>query len=536
MDKKHIELALTNIINFGDTDIFPFPIENHIFFDKKEAVVKFIQDLHKNFSDNLSKNPPVNISTFSPVGYTGFRWATLVDPIWNAYLLALVISIGKEIENDRISIDKKMIHSYRFQPSTTKGTLFNNDINWLSFQKDSLELIKTSDYQFVVSCDIADFYSRIYHHKLENALLRLGLKNDIPKRILDILQKFSATNSYGLPIGGPAARILAELALNSIDKILQLQGVKFTRFVDDIYLFANSQEQAHANLNFLAIKLMTNEGLTLQKHKTQILAKSEFQNLVTTRLTAESEEGKTKDRAKFMSLPIKYDPYSPTALEDFKKVKKELEEFNILDLLKEELRKTRIHQQFSRHLLKALNVLDEKVVSQAFIAISYRLEALYPIFPSLMIAAFSNYSKLNDQAKRELITKLQELIKTDSYILQVELNVAYLLRVLGKEHTTENEELIAFLYKKFPNSILIKSWIIQIFANWKLHFWLSDQKINFSTMTKWERRIFILASYFMKDEGRHWREHNKTNFTDFEKIVRDWGSEKIKNINWDIPL
>ena len=48
-----------------------------------------------------------------------------------------------------------------------------------------------------------------------------------------------------------------------------------------------------------------------------------------------------------MSLPIRYDPYSPTADEDYKNIKKELGQFDILDLLNEELRKTRIHQQFS---------------------------------------------------------------------------------------------------------------------------------------------------------------------------------------------
>lgn len=167
MDKKYIELALLNIINFGDTDIFPFPIENHIFFDKKGSVVKHIESLHKDFAENLNKNPPVNISTFSPVGYTGFRWATLIDPIWNAYLLALVISIGDEIEKERISTSKKIIHSYRFSPSITNGTLFDNNINWHSFQNDSLEFVKSSDFQYIVTCDIADFYSRVYHHKLE---------------------------------------------------------------------------------------------------------------------------------------------------------------------------------------------------------------------------------------------------------------------------------------------------------------------------------------------------------------------------------
>lgn len=41
--KKQFALALKNIINFGDTDIFPFPIENHIFrdFEKQTLELRF---------------------------------------------------------------------------------------------------------------------------------------------------------------------------------------------------------------------------------------------------------------------------------------------------------------------------------------------------------------------------------------------------------------------------------------------------------------------------------------------------------------
>ena len=78
---------------------------------------------------------------------------------------------------------------------------------------------------------------------------------------------------------------------------------------------------------------------------------------------------------------------------------------------------------------------------------------------------------------------------------------------------------------------------MQVFTNWKLSFWLSDQKQNFPTMSKWERRIFIIASYFMKDEGKHWISHNKDGFSDFEKIVSNWASmQKGKNLNWSITL
>lgn len=36
MNIESIQLAVDNIAKYGDTDIFPYPIEKLIFFDKKD--------------------------------------------------------------------------------------------------------------------------------------------------------------------------------------------------------------------------------------------------------------------------------------------------------------------------------------------------------------------------------------------------------------------------------------------------------------------------------------------------------------------
>ena len=48
------------------------------------------------------------------VGYTGFRGVTQIEPVWNAYLLGLVISIGDEIEGQRLPVWDQIVFSYRF--------------------------------------------------------------------------------------------------------------------------------------------------------------------------------------------------------------------------------------------------------------------------------------------------------------------------------------------------------------------------------------------------------------------------------------
>lgn len=241
-------LAIKNFVKYGDTDIFPFPYETRMFEDIFNDVLNSAVDTYNNFSERLNGCPPINISTCSTVGYTGYRWATQIDPYWNVIFLGLVLHLGERIELSRVGHD--MVYSYRFKPNFESGSLFDLDTNWRKFQSDSLTLAQQDEsINYIVTCDIADFYTRIYHHRLENALDRLDSNKQISSKIKKLIQTFSGTNSYGLPVGGPASRILAELALDSLDHILQIHGVKFKRYVDDFVVFCETKEKAHSIFN-----------------------------------------------------------------------------------------------------------------------------------------------------------------------------------------------------------------------------------------------------------------------------------------------
>ena len=41
----------------------------------------------------LARFSPLNVSSLTPVTYSGFRWATQIDPIWNAHFLACVLAL-----------------------------------------------------------------------------------------------------------------------------------------------------------------------------------------------------------------------------------------------------------------------------------------------------------------------------------------------------------------------------------------------------------------------------------------------------------
>ena len=79
-----------------------------------------------------------------------------MEPIWNAHFLACVLALAKEMEHARIPKSDQTIFSYRYKPIKKSGDLFDRKIGWFQFMKHSTML--SEKYQFVVCCDIAEFY------------------------------------------------------------------------------------------------------------------------------------------------------------------------------------------------------------------------------------------------------------------------------------------------------------------------------------------------------------------------------------------
>jgi hypothetical protein len=127
-----------------------------------------------------------------------------------------------------------------------------------------------------VSCDISNFYDRLNLHRLECVL---SSNPKIDKKIIlqinELLLFWSGRDSYGIPVGSNASRILAEAALIEVDNFLLSHKVSYCRFVDDFRLFAPDSATAHRWLALLVDRL-SKEGLFLNTGKTEIKDVSAF--------------------------------------------------------------------------------------------------------------------------------------------------------------------------------------------------------------------------------------------------------------------
>jgi hypothetical protein len=496
-------------------------------------------EIHSNLEEKLAEYPPANAGALAPISYTGFRWATQIDPIWNIYFLGLVLAAAADTEKARIPSSDEIVFSYRYSWSPETSDLFDMNYQWRSFMERSLKL--ADEFPYVVTADISEFYLRLNHHRLENALKQALTNQHTAWSIMKFLGNFSNTNSYGIPVGGPASRILSELVLNQIDRLLRAEGIRFCRFADDFHLFCQTREKAYSNLLFLSDKLLHNQGLQLQKSKTRLMSSSEFKATSTFQLGGDesvSETPKpdrpTRARA-LLRFSLRFDPYSSRAKEDYELLQREIERFDILELLKAELSKTRIHISLARKIINAIKFIEPHRRDEAVLSLLANAELLYPVFSSVMLVAKSSFDGMSDETQHSVIEKTLGLMRGQSHVLKVDLNLIYAIRLLASRQIDGAEDTLSAIYKN-TNSPLVRRDIILVMARWGAWFWLSDLRNSFRTLSPLERRAFILASYRLSDEGQHWRKFIKRELTPYEMIIMEWAAEKVQKPRWLIPV
>jgi hypothetical protein len=523
-------LAVKNITTFGDTDVLPFPFETLIFFDRPDQVTDDLERLY-NAQDIVKTSSIFHESLLATAGYSGLRRVTQIDPFWNAFYFGLVLSVAQDIEAVRLPIEEESVFSYRFEVDKKTNKLFRTEFDFRSFEAACLR--KASEAKYVVACDISDFYSRIYHHRLENALRRCTTKQKNSDLIVDFLKSLSKGTSYGLPVGGPASRILSELVLNNVDRLLHAARIPFCRYCDDYRLFANSLSDAYSHLIFLSEKLLDNEGLTLQKHKTRIMSSSEFER--TTELADEDSTEMATMKRSFLNLRLFYDQYSPTAESDYEALREELEPFDVLAMLRSETSKSRVHQPLAKRLVQSIAFLSPDAKIGAVRTILQHLETLYPLLNTVLIA-LKDMAKDEDFAARSAIfAKIREGVDKESFIYGPSCNLAFAVRVLGYDPSIEADATLSSIYRR-TNLSCIRRDVILALARKRSHPMLSDLMKSYDSSGPWEKRAFILASYVMGDEGTYWREGRSKRFDETEIIVRDWAASKKVSKGWDVPL
>jgi len=235
-----------------------------------------------------------------------------IDPV-NNFISVYFTFILSTIYFSEISNNS---YGYEFSNSFYKNNIFNNwFINWAKYTKKIETILYNSEYQkyHLIKLDIKNFYDRVDINRLKIKLFEeapLNIKNkldelsenDITKYkyiidyLIDLSVQTTGDKEKGLPQGPAYARYLAEIYLIGLDKLIENKFIVdqkrefYNRFVDDVFIFVESEERALLLFDKIKEWLSIN-NLEFNYEKTKIVNVKEY--------TESGEYHKFKDNVKY---------------------------------------------------------------------------------------------------------------------------------------------------------------------------------------------------------------------------------------------
>ncbi|WP_416914967.1 MAG: RNA-directed DNA polymerase [Roseicyclus sp.] len=145
---------------------------------------------------------------------------------------------------------------------------------WADFQRAIKEYSDPDEIKYVMKIDIANFFGSINQHVLVNNLLDHGLSRDVVERLEVTLTSFTnSRSSRGIIQGIFPSDLIGNFYLEPFDRFMSDIGIQSARYVDDIYIFFESVNQAEETLKKIIPKLRELD-LSLNEAKSKILPKN----------------------------------------------------------------------------------------------------------------------------------------------------------------------------------------------------------------------------------------------------------------------
>ena len=456
----------------------------------------------------------------SPKGWIGYRMATQLDPLDTLLLTALVYEVGNDIERTRIPQRDYIVLGYRFQPNN-RGRLYSKRFTYDTFRKQSLTLARHFQDGWVVMTDIADFYPRLYTHRLENALDE-AIPHAHARVITKLIKNWNKGVSFGVPVGLAASRLLAELCISDIDSLLVANQIKYCRYSDDFRLFTSTRSEALERLVFLVKALYNSHRLTLQEAKTEVISANEFRQRF--RGTAEQRTRSSLERS-FLDIVdhLEIDSYGAIEYEDLDPEQQDaVKELNLYSIVVDQVtRNQRIDISFLGFALRRLSQIGGADVDLGKLLIS-KIDRLTPVFHDVVMVL--GQIKLVDPVRfPQLINGLLSLLD-HPHLSHLEYFRVWIL-ILFQDKFAERSSRWQVLYEQFGDSLTRRELLLTMGAA-NQQAWIRMNKDAVQNLGPWERRAFICAaSCLPKDEAKYWFKFVR-NHGELDRWIVTWA---IKN-------
>ena len=517
LQSSSLDWALEHALRYGDTDVFPLSFEY-------EAIQHDWSNLRQWLATQniLDWQVRPHQTLLSPKAKYGFRVITQLDPLDFLIFAATVRDIGTDIEASRIPIDQNIVFSYRFLAGAN-GQIFDPSIGYDDFLNQTRVLLQDESIEFVAATDIADFYPRIYHHRLENSLHSSTNRHSHVKAVMRLLAGWNGTETFGIPVGNALSRLLAEATLSDVDQALLANRIRFIRYNDDYRIFAQSYSEAYRHLAFLADVLFRNHGLTLQPRKTHILTKPIF---ISRFLSTPEDVELDSLRAGFDRLIDELgltNEYENIDYDDLNQEQKELiDSLNLVELFRDAI--VEVDEEpdlnFMRFILRRMAQLgDNSLVDDSL----DNLDILHPIFPDI-IQYLKGLTRLSNEQRSNIGSRIIALLE-DSIISELDYHRVWALDLFTHSTQWNNQDRFFGLFVSARDT-LIKRQIILAMGRASQRHWFQSQWRNLFDEPHWSRRALLAAASCMPTDARkHWYKSVEARLDQLEIAIMKWARQ-----------
>ena len=507
---EHFKRAASDIGSHGDNDTLPFDIDNRFIKEKHESLAVLAYDYFVQLDHGSHKQAAKAINAlhlFSerllvPTGPEGFRITTKIHPFWNIYINGLGVAIAEKHETER----SPNAHSYRF--ATSGDELFDRSRSWRAYRESTLtdDALREGE-SIVVQTDISSFYEHIYHHRLESCLEDLLPQDStVAVQIDRFLSKFASGRSFGLPVGGQCARILAEVMISPIDRMLSDAGIKWHRYVDDFTIITESQENAYRALAVLSHAL-ADYGLSLNRTKTTILRAKHYMDYVNIQLGASTDEGSI-----LRDIDLHFDPYSDTATADYGELKDTVRNLDVRALLELEVQKGQPDTFLVAQVGRTLKFQSPLIAIQLCETLLHpkNLHSFRASWSTVMRGIAAVRAEEENEIVFEPLDRLLDEIPNHSlHLLLPESNCLHYLRAVRFLRSDLRARFVHSLYNDTASET-VKRACIECWRNWRDRPNFTRLRNQWQNLGAQEQRMLWLAAGDFGDEGTKARDQLRT--------------------------
>ncbi|MEG1631477.1 MAG: RNA-directed DNA polymerase [Anaerovoracaceae bacterium] len=510
IEKDSILWAIKYIQKHSDGDLFPRVLEMDALKEKSDVLANKLSTI-----DLTQLLAGAHRRFIVPKDELSYRQATQLDLQDSILLSAIIYQYGGKIENRRMP--PNIVFSYRFAPDLEHGLYADQDM-WNKFWRTAYQ--KSLPSKTVLYCDIADFYNQLYHHTIENQLIASEFPNQEVKWIIRLLESTTAGVSRGVPVGPHPVHLLAEASMIPIDNSFFTQGIDFIRYVDDIIVFCDNEQDAKLKLSQIALILDRQQRLILQRHKTAIYNTDEFKSVCTDMIEDRPINEKEGDILKLINKYSSGDPYrivfyGDISDEDWSSITNTV----VTNIIEEYLKQPIIEFNRLRWFYRRLTQIGHPGGVDVTLA---NINKLTPCFASVCMY-LGSIQKINPHKWVQIGSQLLELLEMDL----VKSNEYFRLLLISLFTKNQYINHFAILVQKYSQSdAFVKREIILAAKQNSAFDWLREQKENYMNMGPWQQMSYVFSISGLPIEERKYLLSRFSYPNSVMEILAKWAKEQ----------